>query len=95
MYKCAIYSSWFYKEIEALSLVSIIFLTDMWLSGSAHSSHTLKTCLKKLFIYLFMRDTERSRQRRRQREKQVPCRETDVGFCPRTVGSCPEPKADA
>ena len=44
-----------------------------------------------------MRDTERERgrERHRQREKQAPCREPDVGLDPRTVGSRPEPKADA
>ena len=52
---------------------------------------------KKNFIYLFMRDAERERQSQRQsqREKQAPCRERDVGLHPRTMGSCPEPKADA
>ena len=42
-----------------------------------------------------MRDTQRKRQRHRQREKQAPCREPDVRLDPRTLGSCPEPKADA
>ena len=40
-----------------------------------------------------MRDIER--QRHRQRKKQAPCRESDVGLDPRTLWSCPEPKADA
>ena len=40
-----------------------------------------------------MRDRER--QRHRQREKQVPCRELDVGLDPRTLGSHPGPKAGA
>ena len=40
-----------------------------------------------------MRDTER--ERHRQREKQVPCRDPDMGLDPRTSGSRPEPKADA
>ena len=39
-----------------------------------------------------MRDTER--QRHRQREKQAPCREPNARLDPRTLGSCPEPKAD-
>ena len=47
----------------------------------------------KYFIYSFMRDRER--QRHRQREKQVPRGEPDVGLDPRTLGSRPEPKADA
>ena len=42
-----------------------------------------------------MRDTERGRERDRQREKQAPCREPDVGLDPGTMGSRPEPKADA
>ena len=49
---------------------------------------------KKDVIYLFMKDTERERQRHRQKEKQVPCRVPDAGLYPRTLGSCPEPKAD-
>ena len=39
-----------------------------------------------------MRDTQRKRQRE---EKQAPCREPDVGRNPGTLGSHPEPKADA
>ena len=42
-----------------------------------------------------MTDTDRERQRHRQREKQAPCREPDVGLDPGTLGSRPEPKADA
>ena len=42
-----------------------------------------------------MKDRERERQRPRQREKQAPCREPDVRLNPRSLGSCPEPKADA
>ena len=42
-----------------------------------------------------MRDTQRARQRHRQREKQAPCREPDVGLNSGTLGSRPEPKADA
>ena len=41
-----------------------------------------------------MRDTERERQRHRQMEKQAPCQELDAELDPRTLGSCPEPKAD-
>ena len=40
-----------------------------------------------------MRDTQR--QRHRQREKQALCGEPDVGLDPGTLGSQPEPKADA
>ena len=46
------------------------------------------TFLKKDFIYLFMRDTEKERQRYRQREKQALCRETNVGLDPGSPGSC-------
>ena len=42
-----------------------------------------------------MRDIEKERQIHRQREKQAPCGEPDVGLYPRTLGSRPEPKADA
>ena len=34
-------------------------------------------------------------QRHRQREKQAPYRKPDMGLDPGTLGSCPEPKADA
>ena len=47
--------------------------------------------LKILFIYSW--ETWRESQRHRQREKQVPCREPDVGLDPRTLGLCPGPKA--
>ena len=50
-------------------------------------------CLPNFFFflrsYLSTRDTER------EAETQAPCRDPDVGFDPRTLGSCPEPKADA
>ena len=49
--------------------------------------------LKKDFIYLFMRDTERKRHRYRQREKQVPCREPDMGLFLGFPGSHPGLKA--
>ena len=42
-----------------------------------------------------MRDTERERQRHTQRKKQARSREPDVGLNPATLGSLPEPKADA
>ena len=44
-----------------------------------------------------MRDTHThtQRQRHRQGKKQAPCREPDVGLDPRTLGSHPDPKADA
>ena len=42
-----------------------------------------------------MRVTEKERQRHRQREKLAIPREPDVGLNPGTLGSRPEPKADA
>ena len=43
-----------------------------------------------------MKDTKRERGRRhRQREKQAPCRKSDGRLDPRTLGSHPEPKANA
>ena len=44
-------------------------------------------------FYLFIH--ERHRERHKQREKQAPCRKPDVDLNPRTLGSQPEPKADA
>ena len=54
--------------------------------------------LKILFIYLIGRETasERgntSRASGRGRSR-LPAEEPDVGLDPRTLGSCPEPKAD-
>ena len=50
----------------------------------------LNLFLLKDFIYLLMRDTEKEAE-----EKQTPCREPNVGLHPGTLGSHPEPKADA
>ena len=44
---------------------------------------------------LFIHERYRERQRHRQREWQAPLREPNARFDPGTVGSCPEPKADA
>ena len=40
----------------------------------------------RLFIYLFMSDTEREAERHRQREKQTPCRAPDMGLDPGSLG---------
>ena len=42
-----------------------------------------------------MRDTHTQRKRHRQREKQVPCKELDVGLNPMTPGPRPGPKVNA
>ena len=49
----------------------------------------------RFYLFIQERQRERGRQRHRQREKQAPCREPDVGLDPGTMGSRPEPKADA
>ena len=41
-----------------------------------------------------MRDTKKERKRQRHRQR-VPCREPNAGLDPGTLGSLPEPKADA
>ena len=53
--------------------------------------------LKYLFFFfkIFYSERHRERQRHRQKEKQAPCREPDVGLDSQTLGSHPEPKADA
>ena len=57
--------------------------------------------LKKLFFflkrfYIFLHERERERVRDIGRgERQAPCRKPDAGLNPRTLGSCPEAKADA
>ena len=45
------------------------------------------------FVFNHERQRERERQRNRQRLKQAPCREPDVGLDPKSLGSCPGPKA--
>ena len=53
-------------------------------------------CLKILFIHERYGGGEGGvGQRHRQREKQAPHRDPDVGLNPGTLGSHPEPKADA
>ena len=55
--------------------------------------------LKKNFFKfkkdIYSWDIQRKRERHRQREKQAPYGEPDAGLHPRTLGSWPEPKADA
>ena len=66
-----------------------------FITPSTYCRHRFLFLFKILkdFFYLFMRDTERGTETQ-AREKQVPCREPDVGLDPRTSGSRPEPKAD-
>ena len=52
-------------------------------------------CFLRFYRFIHERHRERGRERHRQREMQTPRREPDVGLDPGTVGSCPEPKADA
>ena len=46
-------------------------------------------------IYLFIHEKHREKQRHRQKEKQALCEEPNAELDPRTLGSHPEPKADA
>ena len=73
---------------NTLSIHCLLYIINMFL---------LSFLFFKDFIYLFIheRHTQRERQRHRQREKQAPCTKPDVGPDPGTLGSCPEPKADA
>ena len=48
-----------------------------------------------LRFYLFIHERHRERQRHRPREKQAPCEEPDAELDLRTLGSCPELKAEA
>ena len=49
----------------------------------------------KNILFIYSRETLRKKQKRRQREKQAPCGNLNVGLDPSTLGSQPEPKADA
>ena len=55
----------------------------------------IPTLLSFKRFYLFIHERQRERKRHRQRKKQAPCREPDVGLDPRTLGSRPDPEADA
>ena len=44
-------------------------------------------------FYLFIHERQREAETEALGEA-APCREPDVGLNPRTLGSCPEPKAD-
>ena len=76
--------------------------TDLKLRSSQHeniqtSSNYLLFFLKILFIYLTETASERgntSMGNGRGRSR-LPAEEPDVGLDLRTLGSCPEPKADA
>ena len=68
-------------------------IPSLFLGAKSKSTDPAKTCFFFLRFYLFMRGRER--QRHRRREKQAPCGEPNVGLDPRTLGSQPEPKADA
>ena len=67
---------------------NFLFSLPMWLTHS----HDF---LKRSVFYSFMMGTKTKRQRHRQREKQILHREHNAGLDPRTLGSWPEPNADA
>ena len=48
-----------------------------------------------MYLFIYCLETHRERQRHRQREKQAPCGEPHARLNPRTLGSRPEPMADA
>ena len=62
----------------------------IWRLRSVFSPENLFFFLR-FYLFIHERHTERERQRHRQREKQALCR----GLNPRTLGSRPEPRADA
>ena len=76
---------WFYR----------VYLLDTHFVSFLPAKATITQYLKKkIFIYLFMRDTQREVERHRQREKQALCKEPDTVLDPRTPGSWPELRAD-
>ena len=75
---------------KCLYFISVLNNLYNWLNKE---NFTMNTFLKILFIYSW--ETQREKQGHRQREKQAPCREPEAGLNPRTVGSCPKPKAAA
>ena len=65
-----------------------------------HTAFSPQKCLYfilSLFFkdFIFSWETHRERQRHRQREKKALCGEPDTGLDPRTLGSWPEPEAEA
>ena len=73
------------------ALFTVLFL----LSGPSAVTGTDRSFFFFLRFYLFIHERHRVRQRHRQREKRAPCRDPDAELDPRTLGSCPELKADA
>ena len=86
-----------------LPLHNAIIVPLTILSVLSFSFHLLSSLLTNLSLSLFFKNilfiyskgTHRERQRHRQKEKQAPCGEPHAGLDPRTLGSHPEPKADA
>ena len=56
---------------------------------------TWQVFFKRFYLFIYSWQTRRERQRHKQREKQAPCKKPNAGLDPRTLGSRPEPKADA
>ena len=77
-------------ELYFMLLCAIIPTDLLYFEDLLYNWYTQKYFFFKCFICLFMTDTHRERQRHRQRKKQAPCKEPDVGFDPRTLGSHPE-----
>ena len=62
-------------------------------AGTKPLSHPgIPSCFFFLRFYLFIHERHRERQRQ---EKQTPCKEPNMGLDHWTLGSRPEPKADA
>ena len=84
-----------------MKLVLVMMMVTMMSQSGRPRRHVFEEVAGHLLIfffkrfYLFFHETQREGQRHRQRKKQALCREPDVELNPRTLGSCPEPKAGA
>ena len=73
------------KQQRITYIIQIIFNICNYKEVARNFCISLKIIFLKIFIYFFMKDTEK--QRHRQREKQAPHGEPNGGLDPRTLGS--------
>ena len=79
---------WLFNNVSILNIALHLKMVNFMVYVFYHN----QIYIFKDFIYLFMRQREAEIQ---AEGKQAPCREPDAGLHLGTLGSRPEPKADA